>query len=216
MQQATSLILIETNGTVKSLKAKDVTIDTLYKKCGFRTNDDFTRQHTWEVNLKTALGSAGAKAAKHIISVWAKKVGKANFENKYDFPPPIDTALFFGTCAVVQTDEAGNLIDLTKETWEKIYEKLFGGFEDLVTTSKTDEYEEDELLDVPKHKKTKDGYLKDGFVVDSDKEDNDSASEYDENSSENSNIVEEGDDEEDIGEIVGDIGSELSEDSYEY
>jgi len=68
----------------------------------------------------------------------------------------------------------------------------------------------------PSTKKTKDGYLKDGFVVDSDKEENDSASEYDENSSENSNIIEEGDGEEDIGEIVGDIGSELSEDSYEY
>jgi len=150
---ATSLILIETNGTVKSLKAKDVTIDTLYKKCGFRTNDDFTRQHTWEVKLLSV---------KHIISVWAKKVGKANFENKYDFPPPIDTALFFGTCAVVQTDEAGNLIDLTKETWEKIYEKLFGGFEDL---DKSEEPSEDELEDVDPSLLTANGYLKDGFVV---------------------------------------------------
>lgn len=161
MQQATSLILIETNGTVKSLKAKDVTIDTLYKKCGFRTNDDFTRQHTWEVKL-TGSNVVGAKATKHIISVWAKKVGKANFENKYDFPPPIDTALFFGTCAVVQTDEAGNLIDLTKETWEKIYEKLFGGFEDL---DKSEEPSEDELEDVDPSLLTANGYLKDGFVV---------------------------------------------------
>ena len=153
MQQATSLILIETNGTVKGLKAKDVTIDTLYKKCGFRTGEDFTRQHTWEVKLLSV---------KHIISVWAKKVGKANFENKYDFPPPIDTALFFGTCVVVRTDEAGNLIDLTKETWTKIYEKLFGGFEDL---DKSEEASEDELEGIDPSLLTANGYLKDGFVV---------------------------------------------------
>ena len=158
--QATSLILIETNGTVKGLKAKDVTIDTLYKKCGFRTGEDFTRQHTWEVKL-SGTNAVGINA-KHIISVWAKKVGKANFENKYDFPPPIDTALFFGTCAVVRTDEAGNLIDLTKETWTKIYEKLFGGFEDL---DKSEEPSEDELEGIDPSLLTANGYLKDGFVV---------------------------------------------------
>lgn len=158
-QATTSLVLIETNGTVKGLKAKDATLDTLYKKCGFRTGDDFARQHTWEVNLS---GSAVGTKAKHIISVWAKKVGKANFENKYDFPPPIDTALFFGTCVVVRTDEAGNLIDLSKETWTKIYEKLFGGFEDL---DKSEEPSEDELEGIDPSLLTANGYLKDGFVV---------------------------------------------------
>ena len=49
----------------------------------------------------------------------------------------------------------------------KIYEKLFGGFEDLAATAIEDENEEDELANVPKEKKTKQGYLKDGFVVDS-------------------------------------------------
>jgi len=158
-QATTSLVLIETNGTVKGLKAKDATLDTLYKKCGFRTGEDFTRQHTWEVKLS---GSAVGAKTKHIISVWAKKVGKANFENKYDFPPPIDTALFFGTCVVVRTDEAGNLIDLTKETWTKIYEKLFGGFEDL---DKSEEASEDELEGIDPSLLTANGYLKDGFVV---------------------------------------------------
>jgi len=151
--QATSLVLIESNGTVKTLKAKDVSLDTLYKKCGFRSSEDFVRQHTWEIKL------AGET---HIVSAWAKKTGKANFENKYDFPPPIDSALFFGTCAVVRTDEEGNLIGLTKETWEKIYEKLFGGFEDL---GEEDEYSTDELEGVDPALLTTDGYLKDDFVV---------------------------------------------------
>jgi len=149
----TSIVLIESNGTVKTLKAKDVSLDTLYKKCGFRSSEDFARQHTWEVKL------AGEK---HIVSAWAKKVGKANFENKYDFPPPIDTAMFFGMCTVVRTDEQGNLIGLTKETWEKIYEKLFGGFEDL---GAEDEYSADELEGVDPALITSHGYLKDDFVV---------------------------------------------------
>ncbi len=153
----TSLVLIETNGTIKTLKAKELTTDTLYKKCGFRVNDDFLCRHTWRVNITEGT---------HIVSVWAKKNGKANFENKYDFPPPIDKDLFFGTCAIVRTDEDGAFLDLTKEIWLKIYEKLFGGFEDI---GDEDEYSEDELANVDPSLLTANGYLKDGFVV-SDKE----------------------------------------------
>ena len=208
---STCIIIIDKSGNIKTLNVKDYKEEDLFKKCGFKKADGLIKQHTWTTTIEKI---------KYYVSVFAKEDGKANMENKYDFPPPIDNKLFFGSCAVVAQvkNSEGNTVmtNLSSELWDKIYEKLFGGFEDLVTTSKTDEYEEDELLDVPKHKKTKDGYLKDGFVVDSDKEDNDSASEYDENSSENSNIVEECDLEEDIGEIVGDIGSELSEDSYEY
>jgi hypothetical protein len=155
-----SIVLIETNGTVKTLKTKELTVDTLYKKCGFRINEDFTCRHTWHVKL------AGTEKEKYTISVWAKKTGKAGGENKYDFPPPIDKDLFFGTCAVVRTNAEGDFLDLTKETWLKIYEKLFGGFEDI---GDEDEYSEDELENVDPSLLTKNGYLKDGFVV-SDKE----------------------------------------------
>ena len=41
-----------------------------------------------------------------------------------------------------------------------------GGFEDLSKTSKEDDDEEDELDKFPANKKTKSGYLKDGFIVD--------------------------------------------------
>ena len=55
------------------------------------------------------------------------------------------------------------ILDLTKEEWDKTYEKLFGGFESL---GEEEEDSEDELASVPEEMKTKDGYLKDGFVVD--------------------------------------------------
>ena len=103
--------------------------------------------------------------------------------------------------------------------WEKIYEKLFGGFENLAVTTIEDEEEEDELANVPKEKKTKHGYLKDGFVVDSDDDENDyddedsdfqtvDDTESDSNGKDLSNDLD--------GDIIQDIGSELSEESYHY
>ena len=112
-----SLVLVETNSNLKTLKTKELSLETLYKKCGFRVNDDFLCRHTWKVKLS---------GEEFIISVWAKKIGKATFENKYDFPPPIDNDLFFGTCAIVRTGADGAFLDLTKETWLKIYEKILG------------------------------------------------------------------------------------------
>jgi hypothetical protein len=152
-----NLVLIEPNGTLKNLKTKEINNDILYKKCGFRVNDDFLPRHTWRVQLSTEL---------YIVSLWGKKNGKANFENKYDLPPPLDKDLYFGTCVLVRTNDAGGFIDLDKDTWEKIYAKLFGGFEDI---GDADEYSEDELENVDPALLTAHGYLKDDFVV-SDKE----------------------------------------------
>jgi hypothetical protein len=81
----------------------------------------------------------------------------------------VDNKLFFGACALLARDGKNNYISLSKDKWNKIYEYLFGGFESLVTNNDQDDDdddEEDELATIPKNKKTRDGYLKDGFVVD--------------------------------------------------
>jgi hypothetical protein len=107
-------------------------------------------------------------------------------------------------------------INLSIELWNKIYEKLFGGFEDLALTCNEDEEEEDELENIPKNMKTKKGgYLKDGFVVDSSdaEEEEVSCSDDDEDESEEPTEASgEGDGEEEI--VLEDVGSELSEESY--
>ena len=137
-----------------------------------------------------------------------KKNGRANNENKYDFPPPIDNSLFFGTCCIV-AKKLGKMENLTLELWEKIYEKLFGGFEDLSSSALEDEEEKDELEFVAKEHKTKQGYLKDGFVVDSDAEEDYTTEEEDEE------VIAElkSDDTDESNSKSG--GSELSEESYE-
>jgi hypothetical protein len=205
MSQSLNVIIVEKTGTLKSHNIKEYNENELYKKCGFKKAEGFIKQHDWNIKYE----------GKHyIISVYGKLDGKANTENKYDFPPPIDTKLFFGNCLLLGMlkEESQKLISLTLPLWEKIYEKMFGGFEDLSKVEQEDEDEEDELEHISKELKTKKGgYLKDGFVVDSDEE-NDSLTDYEDSEEEPLQNVQEV--EETLN--IEDIGSELSEESYEY
>ena len=202
------VIIIEKNGSLKQYNIKDYKEEELYKKCGFKKPDGFQKQTEWSVKYE---------GKKYIVCMYGKLEGKANTENKYDFPPPIDTKLFFGSCLLFAKvkDETNNahFISLTIPLWDKLYEKLFGGFEDLNECIVEDEDEIDELDNIPSSKKTKKGgYLKDGFVVDSDEGEfssYDTESEMDVN--DENEIVEQ---EEVIN--IEDIGSELSEENYDY
>ena len=192
-----SLVIIEKGGDVKTVKAKSLDEDSIYKKCNYRKPDNFEKQHTWNVKI-------GKK--KYVVSCYGKTVGKANMENKYDFPPPIDSKLFYGNCALVAYDD-DDIVDFTSEEWEKIYEKLFGGFEDLGGSDQDkldEEMDVDELKNVPKKHLTKDGYLKDGFVVDKDDSDEES---YDGEDNE-----EDEDEEEEEDEDVDDTPEGVAED----
>jgi hypothetical protein len=212
MTQNLGVIIVDKTGSLKSLTIKDYKEEELYKKCGFKKPDGFEKHTEWKMKMD---------GKKYIVAAYGKTEGKANMENKYDFPPPIDTTLFFGSCLLLCTllkdDGKKEPISLTLEQWEKMYEKLFGGFEDLAATAVEDEAEEDELESVPASKKTKHGYLKDGFVVDSDSDDKDA--EYESGSDEDDEDEDEDSEEVDengqIDEIeLEDIGSELSEESY--
>jgi hypothetical protein len=194
-----SIIIVEKTGILKPIVVKNFQYSDLYKKCGFKKEDGFSRQTEWQTKVN---------GKKYIIQMFGKSDGKANMENKYDFPPPIDNILFFGSCALICLDKDTNVQNLTLELWEKIYEKLFGGFEELVRTNKEDELEDDELEHIPKHMKTKKGgYLKDGFVVDSeeDEEEEEWETEKEEESYQSEEIE---------ADNIDDIGSELSEESY--
>jgi hypothetical protein len=188
----TSIILIESNGTVKSLKAKDLTIDTLYKKAGYRSKEKFDKQHTWAVQVE---------GEQVLVSLYAKLVGKANFENKFEFPPPVDKDLYYGTCVLINTDAYGNILNLTTKTWDTVYQKLFCGFEELGGANNDadddddddveDEYDDDDD-DYPK---TKEGYIKDGFVVEEEEDDDEEDAEDDEDDARMSELEEEAYDE---------------------
>ena len=214
--QSLSVIIVDKSGTIKSLNVKEYKEEDLFKKAGFKKEDGFVKHTVWPVKID---------GQKYNVAMYGKLDGKANMENKYDFPPPIDTKLFFGACVLVATisdkGKEQQLHNLSVELWEKMYEKLFGGFENLALTAVEDEEEEDELLAIPASKKTKKGgYLKDGFVVDTE-----SSSEHSGSGSEDEDDTEDGSDETetdasdtdpDAALLLEDIGSELSEDEYDY
>ena len=208
-----NIIIVEKPGTLKLHAIKEYKEEDLHKKCGFKKSDGFVKHHEWNVKCD---------GERYFISVYGKLDGKANNENKYDFPQPIDTKLFFGNCLLVgfQKNDQGNknIFSLSIPLWEKIYEKLFGGFEDLTLVALDDDNEEDELDNIPKSKKTKiGGYLKDGFVVsDNDNEDNENDDDDDNISDmESTSSLEERQMMEEILNIE-DIGSEISEEEYDY
>lgn len=151
-----SIIIVEKLGELKALQIKTWNESELYKKAGFKNSDGFKCYTTWNVDIDKT---------KYCIDLYGKTSGRANQENKYEFPPPIDSVLFFGNCILVNKNEDGEISNLTVKEWEEIYDALYGGFEDLGNDS-DDESEGDE--DEYEMKRTKNGYVKDGFVVDDD------------------------------------------------
>jgi hypothetical protein len=152
------IVVVEKTGILKETTIKNFSLHELYKKAGFKSPDNFKKIHTWKIEKNT-------------ITLFAKNTGRAGQENKYDFPPPVDNMLFFGACILVlNLDEDAEIIyDLSVPKWEKMYEFLFGGFEDL-----DDNEEESEDEDVDSDASfTKDGYMKDGFIVDEDEDEDD-------------------------------------------
>jgi hypothetical protein len=216
------VVIISKSSSVKTENIKNFNINDLYKKCKFRKNDNFNLRHTW--NYKN-----------NYYSLFSKDKGRANSENKYDLPPPLDNDLYFGSMIVIKhtskKPKNNDVVDLEDKEWLKLYEHLFGGFEDL---GDEDSFSEEE--DIPDELKTKHGYLKDGFVVSSDAEDDDEyipdneeeeeeddTSETDEEADyggetdvELADLVDDDDDEDDFIDDDEDPASELSEEEYSY
>ena len=169
-----TILIVEKNANVKELTVKIYNEDELYKKAGFKTQEGFKVNATWD-NIEV-------NDIKYSISLYGKVKGRAGQENKFEFPPPIDSTLFFGNCIIINKQD--NIpTNITAKEWESVYEHLYGGFEEIGEEDSEDS-EEDNESD-PNVKRTKDGYVKDGFIVDEDEDDADDQS------------VEEDDDDED-------------------
>jgi len=219
-----SIVIVEKGGDLKALEYKSTSTDELYKKCSFKKSEGFGKVAEWTYSKK----------CENMITVelWARSDGQANQENKYDFPPPADNELFFGNCALLARDSNMSIIDLSVERWNRVYEHLFGGFETLADNEDEDEDEEDELDNVPSSMKTKDGYLKDGFIIEDALEDADAEADADgdadadadgddtssdnENECENEDTTSSDDDNDNESDNGSDGSSELTSEEYEY
>lgn len=160
-----SFIIVEKSGSLKNAKTADL-VD-LYKKCGFKNNDGFSLAHAWSVDFNDT---------EYKLEIYGKITGRANTENKYEFPPPIDNVLFFGSCAaILYVNE--KITDMGTQEFKDIMDHLYGGYSDIGDSDEDEEEDEEDDTGLPK---TKQGYVKDDFVVSSDPEDDDVASEEEE------------------------------------
>jgi hypothetical protein len=154
-----SIVVVETNGNLKDVKLKNLSDEELTKKYSLKTSD---AKHCWNVNIGKN---------NYDITLYAKTSGRAGQENKYEFPPPVDSVLYFGKCVLSCSN--GNI---TTTEWNRIYENLYGGFDDIGADDSDED--DDDMDDVVL---TKSGYMKDDFVVDDDDmEDDDIPSEEEE------------------------------------
>lgn len=202
---AIGIVLVGKGGEVTETRVTDAEPLTLARKCGFKRATGFAKRASWPAAGEPSL----------VIEMWARGEGRAGSENKYDFPPPVDSSLFFGACCLVARRQHSATIEcLRAETWARTYEKLFGGFEDI---TQEEEPSSDELEDVEPEMKTESGYLRDGFVTDGDDADD---SDEDEGETEASAVSVSGDSDEDDDEVPlesdSDGGGELEASDYEY
>ena len=217
------VIVVDKGGNLKSSDIKNFDTEMICKECNLRKNDHFEKRTSWKFDNE------------HNVTLFSKDKGRANSENKYDLPPPVDDKHYFGNMILVKhTDKVlknDNVVNLTLEDWNKLYEKLFGGFEDL---GEEDSYSDEE--EIPEHMQTKQGYSKEGgFIVsDDEEEDEDYIPEKDEEEEEEAHTSTDDAEEEDImgkdsdiedeeeeeeeesdeDDYESDLGSELSEESY--
>jgi len=159
-----TVLIVEKNGSIKPYGIKSYVEEELFKKAGFKTPDGFQRHALWAVE---------SHGVPYHIGLYGKLVGRANTENKYDFPPPADGLLFFGNCLLVNKNAEGTVMNLSPNEWASIYRQLFGGFHDLDEAHSSSEEEMDtdeEIAELAQAgtavKLTRDGYVDDGFVVD--------------------------------------------------
>jgi len=154
-----TILIVEKNGDIKEQKVNNINETELYKKVGLKSSNGFTMQTEWNINK--------LKGKSYNIRLYGKIEGRANYENKYEFPPPVDEILFFGNCVLINKDTNDEYTNLTKTEWNTVYDHLYGGFDDL---DDEEDSEDDVDDDVPR---TKSGYVKDSFIVDDDDEDED-------------------------------------------
>ena len=181
---AFSIIIIDKHGNARQAECKrsDFRIDELYKKCGFKTPDGFKQQAQWKQD-------GGI-----VLSLWGRDNGKAGQENKFEFPPPVDEALFFGSCVVIATNGKGNYVTFTLNQWTNAYNALYGGFEDIIDEEDEEDEEEEEDED-----------LEDDDIIDDSDIDDDVAAQGDDDD-DDEDVVD--DDDSNDGETGVDVGNE--------
>ena len=135
-----TVLIVQKTGVVVEANLKQFSIEEVCKKARVKNATDYKQATVWSIMID--------KVQYH-IALYARSTGRAGQENKYEFPPPVDSALYFGPCMLVQQNspsDATAVTSLSEETWKKVYNHLCGGFEECLESD--DEEEDDEDTEV--------------------------------------------------------------------
>ena len=156
-----SIITVDKLGKLKDQNIKEFSEKDLYKKANFKSAEGFRRHTVWK-NLVY-------DKKRYNIALYGKTDGNAGKENKYEFPSPVDSTLFFGSCILVNFEDDTFAVakDLKTSEWKPICEQLMGGMDDLSLMSDDENEEDDEYGLLPVGI---DGYARDGFIAPDDEE----------------------------------------------
>lgn len=92
------MLVINKNKEVKQISCCQ--ISQLYKKCGFKTENNFKKQLEWTDDKGTA------------FIVYGKNVGKMIFLNTYTFPPLVENVTLYGSFAIISNNGTEVTCDL--------------------------------------------------------------------------------------------------------
>jgi len=112
------ILVVDKSGQLSTIKTAN--LDNLYKKANLKTEAGFIKHCQWNVTTK--------EYPNLNIDFYGKKVGKATYENKYEFPPPIENQIFFGKCLLVaytKTPKITSYVSLTEVLWQEVYCNLY-------------------------------------------------------------------------------------------
>lgn len=98
------MIIVEKSGILRPLHVKQFDVSSIYKKCGFKQMDHFTKQHQWQCNSYT-------------IELYGKSVGRASNMNNYAFQQCPST--IYGNCALI-AKEYDHYVHLSIDHWKEL------------------------------------------------------------------------------------------------
>jgi hypothetical protein len=114
------IILLLKDGTTEEKEVKTLDEDTIYRKAGFRTRDNFLLRHTWIIE-------------NFHYKCYAKHDGKHGHENKYVLPQPLHGELYFGNMIIIKwCNDTMTYGQLSRTEWDMIFHKI--NKHELITT----------------------------------------------------------------------------------
>ena len=91
------------NKDINEIKVKNLTEETIYKKCNFKNNKDFLKIKSWKNN-------------NYLIELWGKNIGLSNSFNNFELLKKYSLNVY-GKCIFIMKNNENKYISLDKENF---------------------------------------------------------------------------------------------------